>query len=34
MVCGYLPFEDTTTMGLYTKILSGTFPVPDFLSKS
>ena len=34
MVCGFLPFEDSTTLGLYTKILSGTFQIPDFMSSS
>lgn len=28
MVCGHLPFEDMSTMGLYKKILSGVFNVP------
>jgi len=32
MLCGCLPFEASTTQGLYVKILSGNFPTPDYLS--
>lgn len=32
MVCGHLPFEDITTMGLYKKILAGVFALPSFIS--
>lgn len=32
MLCGCLPFESSTTQGLYMKILSGDFFVPEFLT--
>ncbi|KAL0240825.1 hypothetical protein GEMRC1_006061 [Eukaryota sp. GEM-RC1] len=33
LICGYLPFEDPSTPQLYSKILSGKFTIPSFLSK-
>ncbi|TNJ28005.1 Kinase, CAMK CAMKL [Giardia muris] len=33
MLCGCLPFESSTTQGLYRKILSGEFSIPDQLSQ-
>ncbi|KAL0218825.1 hypothetical protein P9112_004478 [Eukaryota sp. TZLM1-RC] len=32
MLCGYLPFEDPSIPNLYSKILSGTFTIPSFVS--
>mmetsp|Transcript_23163 Transcript_23163/g.30062 ORF Transcript_23163/g.30062 Transcript_23163/m.30062 type:complete len:748 (+) Transcript_23163:150-2393(+) len=33
MVCGYLPFEESTTAKLYQKILAGDYKAPNFISK-
>lgn len=33
LICGYLPFEDPDTSKLYSKILSGQFKIPSFVSK-
>lgn len=33
MVCGYLPFEESTTAKLYHKILAGDYKAPSFISK-
>ncbi|KAL0206953.1 hypothetical protein P9112_012664 [Eukaryota sp. TZLM1-RC] len=32
MLCGYLPFENPSIPNLYSKILSGTFTIPSFVS--
>jgi len=34
LVAGYLPFEDTSTPKLYSKILNGQYQMPAFLSRS
>lgn len=33
MICGFLPFEDPDTAKLYSKILSGEYTMPKFVSK-
>ena len=33
MLCGYLPFEDSDNDVLYSKILSGKFNIPNFVSE-
>ncbi|KAL0222794.1 hypothetical protein P9112_002184 [Eukaryota sp. TZLM1-RC] len=32
LICGFLPFEDPSTPALYSKILSGKFTIPSFVS--
>ncbi|KAL0231935.1 hypothetical protein PCE1_002932 [Barthelona sp. PCE] len=34
LICGYLPFEDSNTSALYSKILSGRFTVPPHVTSS
>ena len=33
MICGFLPFEDSNTHILYTKIMSSELKVPSFISE-
>jgi 5'-AMP-activated protein kinase catalytic alpha subunit len=34
MLCGWLPFEDPNVSALYKKILSGSYELPDWVSRS